>query len=126
MEQGQEEKPEGRRQGPGTRRQWAGGRGHWLTARARDSGLSTSLRVRGLRTSLGKGAGTWRQGTDPDLRARAREQEPGGKAQGPEGKDRGIEVWDVLGWLGNSRKPNLQTTTRPTTTKTGHLDSVNS
>ena len=87
MEQGQEQKPEGRRQGPGTRRQWAGGRGHWLEGKGQ--GQWPEYKGRGLKDKLGQGPGTWRQGTDPDLRARAREQEPGGKAQGLRARTRG-------------------------------------
>ena len=74
-----------------------GGRGHWLEGQGQ--GQWPEYKGQGLKDKLGQGAGTWRQGPDPDLRARAREQEPGGTAQGPEGKDQGIEVWEVLGWL---------------------------
>ena len=47
---------------------------------------------------MGQGPGG--RGQDLELRARARGQQPGDKAQGPEGKDQGKEVvWEELAWL---------------------------
>ena len=52
--------------------------------------MRAKARARDLRTSLGKGQGPGSRGQDPDLKARTRGQEPGGKAHRSESKDQGI------------------------------------
>ena len=103
----------------GTGRMCYLGRGQW--GRGQGGKGPGDMRLSGM----GQVVWTWSRGKNGGLKAGDKDLEPedkgpGGSGQGLEGQGQGLDPPKL------PLKPNLQTTTRPTTTKTAHLDTVNS